>query len=215
MSNVAYNIAIIEDNIDIRRTLSEYFEHSERISCVLAVDSVEKFFKFHRDFLEIKLILLDVMLYNQSSILSIPHILQREPDAEIIMFTVFDDTATLFQALTYGATGYLLKDISLETLESSLLMVLDGSGALISPSMVKKIIQHFRPSGQALPDNEKELSQKEYTVVGLLNEGRSYEEIALRLGMTINGVRYYVKNIYKKLNISSRGALLRISPKKE
>ena len=204
-----YNIAIIEDSIDIRRELSLYFEKSEGISCVLAVDTIEKFLKFHRDFMEIKLVLLDVMLYNQSSIYSIPHILQREPDAEIIMFTVMDDTTTIFQALTYGATGYLLKDVSMIELEKLLLSVLSGQGALMSPAIARKIIQYFNEPPEITDDKNSKLSAKETSVVTLLNEGRSYEEIAIRLGVTINGVRYYVKSVYKKLKVNSRGELLR------
>lgn len=210
-----YNIAVIEDDNNIRRSISDHFSESEKISCVMAVDSIEKFLKYHRDFLEIKLVLLDVMLYNQSSIFHIPHILQRDPDVEIIMFTVMDDTATIFQALTYGATGYLVKDISMEELEKSLLKVLEGTGALISPAVAKKIIQHFKTPGNISADADDAHSEKRNQVIGLLNEGRSYDEIASRLGVTINGVRYYVKSIYKKLNINSRGELLRITKNKD
>lgn len=117
-----YNFAIIEDNLEIRKEISEYFSQSQYLECVMAVDSVEKFIKFHRDFLEIKLVLLDVMLGNQSSIFMIPHIKQREPDVEIIMFTISDDSNVIFQALTYGATGYLLKDIGMPELEKCCMM---------------------------------------------------------------------------------------------
>jgi response regulator of citrate/malate metabolism len=67
-----YNFAIIEDNIEIRKSISDYFAQSNLLDCVMAVDSVEKFLKYHRDFLEIKLVLLDVMLGSQSSIYNIP-----------------------------------------------------------------------------------------------------------------------------------------------
>jgi DNA-binding NarL/FixJ family response regulator len=212
---MSYNIAIIEDDDNIRRSISEHFSESEKISCVMAVDSIEKFLKYYRDFLGIKLILLDVMLHNQSSIIHIPHILQRNSEVEIIMFTVMDDSTTIFQALTYGATGYLIKDISMEELEKSLLKVLEGTGALISPAVAKKIIQHFNAPGNITVDEDQGFSEKRNQVIGLLNEGRSYDEIAERLGMTVNGVRYYVKSIYKKLNISSRGELYRITKKEE
>lgn len=73
------NIAIIEDNLELRKALSDYFAQSTRVECVIAVDTVEKFIKFHRDFLQIQLILLDVCLYEQSGIQGIPLIRQREP----------------------------------------------------------------------------------------------------------------------------------------
>ena len=190
--------------------VSDYFTGSETLDCVMAVDSVEKFLKYHRDFFEIKLVLLDVMLGSQSSIYQIPHILQRVPDADIIMFTVVDDSNTIFQALTYGATGYMLKDISMPELEKSLLKVMNGEGALLSPAVAKKIIRHFSNPSTFINDPDATLSEKENKVAAMLNEGRTYEEIAMRLGISINGVRYYIKSIYKKLNVSNRGELIRL-----
>lgn len=205
-----HEFVIIEDNLDIRRMVSEYFTGSATLDCVMAIDSVERFLKYHRDFFEIKLVLLDVMLGNKSSIYHIPHILQRAPDADIIMFTVMDDSNTIFQALTYGATGYLLKDISMPELEKALLKVLNGEGALLSPAVAKKIIKHFSNPTTFIDHPEAALSEKEKKVTAMLLEGRTYEEIAIRLGISVNGVRYYIKNIYKKLHVSNRGELIRL-----
>lgn len=204
-----FKFTLIEDNADIRREVTEYFSKSERLECVLAVDTIEKFLKYHRDFLEIKLVLLDVMLYNQSSIYSIPQILQREPKAEIIMFTVMDDSKTILQALAHGATGYVLKDIDMPTLEASLLMVLEGRGALLNPAVAKKLIRYFTPKTNPEPDLEEKLSDKESTVMAMLKEGRTYQEISDRLGISVNGVRYYVKSVYRKFQVNNKGELIR------
>lgn len=207
-----YNFALIEDDLDIRKTISNYFAHSELLDCVMAVDTVEKFLKYHRDFMEIKLILLDVMLHNKSSIYDIPHLLQREPETEIIMFTVLDDVNVIFQALTYGATGYLLKDIPLPELERALYNLLSGQGALLSPAIAKKIIKNFIPQTQLAPQETQSLTEKEKTVIHLLKEGHSYEEIAQKMGLSVNGIRYYIKSVYRKLQVSGRGELLRKRP---
>lgn len=204
-----FKFALVEDNAAIRQQVTEHFSKSSRLECVLAVDSIEKFLKFHRDFMEIKLVLLDVMLYNQSSIYSIPHILQREPEVEIIMFTVMDDSKTILQALSHGATGYILKDIDLEVLESSLLMVLEGRGALLSPAIAKKLVQYFVPPAPPQPDTEDTLTEKESIVLNMLKEGRTYQEISDRIGITVNGVRYYVKSVYRKFQVSNKGELIR------
>ncbi len=206
-----YNIAIIEDDLELRKNLSDYFAQSEHIDCVLAVDSVEKFIKYHRDFLEIKFVLLDVMLGGQSSIWSIPLILQREPEAEIVMFTMADDSEIIFQALCNGATGYLLKDISFTQLEEQILHNLKGDGALLTPAVAKKIIKYFKPQtiSIATPSEKIELSEKETIIVKMLKDGVSYNEIAQNLGISINGVRYHVRNIYSKLQIKSKRELWR------
>lgn len=211
-----YNIAIIEDDLILRRTLSEYFEQSTEIDCVIAVDTVEQFIKFHRDFLNIQLVLLDVLLYDRSSIPDIPMILEREPDAEIIMYTIMDDADTIFQALSNGATGYLVKDPDILRLEQELLSALRGEGAPLNPHIAKKIIQYFTPSTQKHHpiDENGNLSEKESLVTTLLRDGATYQEIAKLLGITINGVRYHVKKIYRKLQIKSRGDLVKKTNKK-
>jgi DNA-binding NarL/FixJ family response regulator len=203
-----YHIAIIEDDTQIRNALQEHFSTSKQIKCILAVESIDKFQKFYRDHIHIDLVLLDVMLNHTSSIYSIPMLRQKLPDAEIIMYTVHDDSTVIFQALTYGATGYLLKDIHFDVLETRLLELLNGEGALLSPAVSRKIIQHFSPKTTLTPENN-ELTEKETVVVQMLRDGYTYETISQRLGITINGVRYYIKSVYKKLQINSRGELLR------
>jgi DNA-binding NarL/FixJ family response regulator len=206
-----YNIAIIEDDLELRKNLSEYFARSEHVDCVLMVDTVEKFIKYYRDFLEINLVLLDVHLNGQSSIRSIPLILQRNPEIDIVMFTVADDSETIFQAICNGATGYLLKDISFTQLEEQILFNLNGEGALLSPAVAKKIINYFKPKSLPLtsPNEVVELSEKESIIVKMLKDGISYIEIAQFLGISINGVRYHIRNIYRKLQIKSKGELWR------
>ena len=204
-----FNIAIIEDDLVLRKALSDHFANSTLVECVLVVETVEKFVKFHRDFLKIDLVLLDVMLFKQSSIPSIPLILQREPDAEIVMYTMMDDSETIFQALCNSATGYLLKNTDFNHLEKQIIFTLRGEGALLSPPIAKKIINYFTPRSQDLNNTEEDsvLGEKEAIVVKLLRDGSSYLEIAQNLGITINGVRYHVKNIYRKLQIKSKGEL--------
>lgn len=206
-----FNIAIIEDDLILRRALSDFFERSTQIDCVIAVDTVKQFIKFHRDFLNIQLVLLDVMLYDESSIPEIPMIQEREPNAEIIMYTVMDDSDTIFQALSNGATGYLLKKPDLQQLEKELLLTLRGEGAPLSPHIAKKIIQYFTPitQKQITTDENERLSEKEVLVTNLLRDGASYQEIAQLLGISIDGVRYHIKKIYRKLQIKSRGGLIK------
>ncbi len=203
-----YHIAVIEDDQLIRSTLTDHFSGSEQVECILAVDTVEKFLKYHRDFMDIHLILLDVMLYDQSSIPHIAAIRKREPEAEIIMFTVMDDYDTVFQALCNGATGYLLKDLHMGELESMIVFTLQGKGALLSPPIARRIIQYFTPANSnATASREEQLTNRETVVLRMLKEGHTYESIAQHIGVTINGVRYHVKNIYRKLNIKGRRGL--------
>lgn len=206
-----YHIALIDDDQTLRDRLSEQFAKSGRLKCVLSVDTVEKFLKFHRDFLEINLILLDVNLYHQSGIHGLPLIRQREPEAEIVIYTIVDDYDTIFQAICNGATGYLLKQQTPEELEGEIYDILEAGGALISPVIAKRVLAYFHRNTVASVDSdapEDHLSSKEQVIVTQLRDGLTYEEIAAHLGMTINGTRYHVKNIYKKLHIRNRKELI-------
>lgn len=204
-----YNIAIIEDNLATREALSDHFANSSRITCVLAVDTVDKFLKFYREFLELHLILVDLRLYDKSGIDGIPMIRAREPEAEIVVFTSSDDYDSVFTAICSGATGYLLKDLNPQELEDKIIDTLENGGALLSPSVAKRIIQYFGTRKASIKQKEEALNQQESLVVTLLRDALKYEDIAQHMGITINGVRYHVKNIYRKLQVKSRAELMR------
>lgn len=205
-----YNIVVIEDDPQVLQILTDHFQRSEQLSCILAVDSVEKFLKFHREFMEVHLILLDVMLHGQSSIRSIPKIRRRVKDAEVVMFTFMDDSDTVFQALRNGATGYMVKEDQPEEIESKILFSLQGGGALLSPAIARKVIDYFNP-GKPSPFSffREKLNEKERLVMQMLQEGHEYSTIARHLGITVDGVRYYIKSLYRKLQVRSRGELMR------
>lgn len=203
-----HNIAIIDDNLDLRKSLSEHFSRSSQIQCVMAVDTVEKFVKFHRDFLEIDLILLDIRLYDKSGIQGLPLIRQREPDAEIIMYTMVDEYEAIFQSICNGATGYLLKEQSPAQLEEEIVSVLEKKGALLSPAIAKRILRHFqREKPRFFTLGEEGLNDREKEVVVLLKDGASYESVAAKLNISIDGVRYHIKNIYRKLGVRKKSQL--------
>ncbi|MFM9950489.1 MAG: response regulator [Saprospiraceae bacterium] len=203
-----FNIAIIEDDLDTRELLSDHFSQSQRVQCVLVVDTVEKFIKFHRDFFNIHLILLDLRLYAKSGIDGIPLIRSREPKAEIVIFTSMDDYDSIFKAICNGATGYLLKDLLPAELEARIIETLENGGALLSPSVAKRIVRYFG-SKVSTGQQETSLSNQESLVVRLLTDGLKYEDIAQHIGISINGVRYHVKNVYRKLQVKSRAELMR------
>jgi DNA-binding NarL/FixJ family response regulator len=125
------------------------------------------------------------------------------------MFTVINDCNVIFQAFTYGATGYLLKDITMPELERALFDVLEGNGALLSPVIAKTVIRTLVTKKDIVLNEDITLTEKEKIIMHLLKEGRTYEEISKRLGLSINGIRYYIKAIYKKLQVKSKGELIR------
>jgi DNA-binding NarL/FixJ family response regulator len=201
------NIAIIEDDPMLREELTDYLKKNNRIYCALVVDSIARFQHFFRPFMEIDIVLLDINLPGVSGLEGISTIRNLLPDAEIVMHTVVNDHDTIFKCICAGANGYLLKNGDLAELETTLLSIEENSGCALTPSVARRIISYFQP--KAKQKNIESLSEQELKVTRFLVDGMSYQGVADALNISINGVRYHVKNIYKKLHIKSKSALLR------
>ncbi|WP_353480817.1 response regulator transcription factor [Haliscomenobacter sp.] len=201
-----YNIAIIDDSPELLTELSSYFNGSKKIKCVLAVSSVADFSKYHRDFLDIKLVLLDIILNEKSGIDGIPIILNRMKEGKVVILSILDDKEAIFQALSYGASGYLVKGINLGELETSLISALEDNEYPLSNEVTRHLVEYFH-----LPvEVNTELSQQEFSISRMLADGMTYQSVADLILISINGVRYHVKNIYRKLNINNRQELKRL-----
>jgi DNA-binding NarL/FixJ family response regulator len=201
-----YNIAIIDDSPELLHELSDYFHQSEKLDCVLAVSSVADFSKFYRDFMNIKLVLLDIILNEKSGIDGIHIILNRMKEGKVVILSILDDKEAIFQALSYGASGYLVKGMNLKELERSLLSALEDNEYPLSNEVTKHLVQYFH-----LPvEVNTKLSAQEFSIARMLADGMTYESVADLILMSINGVRYHVKNIYHKLNINNRQELKRL-----
>ncbi|MCX8016522.1 MAG: response regulator transcription factor, partial [Rhodocyclaceae bacterium] len=145
------------------------------------------------------LYLVDIGLPDGSGLDLIFALSQRWPDAEILVFTVFGDEAKVIAALQRGATGYLLKGCSSSELLQAIFDVLQG-GTPISPTLARHLIKHFRLA----PAPQDSLTPREIDVLREVAAGYTNVEIATRLNLSPQTVSTHIKNIYKKLNVSSR-----------
>ncbi|MBN8483111.1 MAG: response regulator transcription factor, partial [Xanthomonadales bacterium] len=118
-----------------------------------------------------------------------------------VVATVFDDDAHLFPALRAGAEGYVLKDQAQESLGDLLRGIADGQPPL-SPSIARRLLREFQPAPRATDDVA--LSPRETDVLRLIAKGLSVPEVATMLGLTRNTTAGYVKDVYRKLSVSSR-----------
>ena len=130
------------------------------------------------------------------------------PSIPVIVLTTFDDDASLFGALRAGAAGYLLKDVSSDTLVSAILAAARGESFLQS-SVTGKVVAEFarlldagaRPRAEALILS---ISAREREILGMLAEGASNKEIADRLGLADGTVKNHITNILAKLDVRDR-----------
>ncbi len=150
-------------------------------------------------------ILMDVRMPKRSGIEACVAIKEAAPAARIIMLTVSDEEADLYEAVKNGASGYLLKDSSIDEVAQAIRVVSDGQ-SLISPSMAVKLLDEFkqmsRSDRQQVPTPR--LTERELEVLKLVAQGLNNREIAKRLFISENTVKNHVRNILEKLQLHSR-----------
>ena len=150
-------------------------------------------------------VLLDVRMPRRSGIEACVEIKQAVPSAKILMLTMSDEEADLYEAVKSGASGYLLKDSSIEEVAQAIRVVADGQ-SLISPSMAVKLIDEFKQMSK--PEREQgpalRLTERELDVLRLVAKGLSNRDVAHRLAISENTVKNHVRNMLEKLQLHSR-----------
>ena len=152
------------------------------------------------------LALLDLGLPDGSGVEVISALREKQPEVQSVIVTIHDDDEHLFPALQAGAFGYLLKEQSRELLVEQLQRISQNEPPL-SPSIARKVIAYFtsqrRPqAAQVL--HEVSLTDRETEVLLRVAKGFTLPEIGVQLGLSRHTIADYVKQIYRKLNVSSR-----------
>ncbi|WP_420846504.1 response regulator [Nocardioides solisilvae] len=150
-------------------------------------------------------VLLDVRMPRRSGIEACKAIKEDNPSAKVIMLTVSDEEADLYEAVKSGAAGYLLKDSSIEEVAQGIRVVADGQ-SLISPSMAVKLIDEFKQMSKPERNqvNGLRLTERELEVLRLVAKGLNNREIAKQLFISENTVKNHVRNMLEKLQLHSR-----------
>jgi DNA-binding NarL/FixJ family response regulator len=151
------------------------------------------------------IVLLDIRMPKRSGIEACLAIKEAVPSAKIIMLTVSDEEADLYEAVKSGASGYLLKDSSIEEVAQAVRVVAEGQ-SLISPSMAVKLIDEFKQMSrpERTPGAGFRLTERELDVLKLVAKGHNNRVIAGELFISENTVKNHVRNILEKLQLHSR-----------
>lgn len=146
--------------------------------------------------------LIDLSLPDGSGVSVIEWLNRHSPQTICVVASIFDDDHHIFPALRAGAHGYLLKDQPQAAIVQALNGILTGQPPL-SPAIARKLLRHFHePFDQA--NSPALLTEREKEVLSIIAKGMTMVETANMLGLKRNTVAGYVKEIYRKLNVSSR-----------
>jgi DNA-binding NarL/FixJ family response regulator len=198
---MSISVSIVEDDPGVRGTLAKLINSSPGYRCVSQHASAENALE-EIPKLKPNVTLMDINLPGLSGVECVRRLKPLLPATQVIMLTVYQNTENIFNALTAGATGYLLKQTPSEELLEAIRDV-NAGGSPMSSHIARKIVQSFQHPAPAARETET-LSQREAEVLNLLAKGFLYKEIAEKMGVTYATVHTHIRHIYEKLHVRSR-----------
>lgn len=197
----AIRVAIVEDQKAVRDGLATLIGTTPGFEAVARFASMEQALEKLPDSLP-HVLLADIKLPGMSGVAGVRQIRDRFPAVQVLMLTVFADDDHVFEALCAGACGYLLKETPPAKLIEALREV-HGGGAPMSPEVARKVVTIFQKIAPP-PYPDCQLSARELDILRLLAEGHSYKTCASRLFVSLDTVRFHVRNIYERLHVHSK-----------
>ncbi|MBD5444852.1 MAG: response regulator transcription factor [Lachnospiraceae bacterium] len=204
-------VLIADDQELIRQSLQIVLEIEKDIE---VIDAVTNGLEVVRSVRKEKpdVILMDIRMPEMDGVVCTQIIKENYPNIKIIILSTFDDDEYVFNALKYGASGYLLKGISTKELADAIRKVHQGT-AMINEDIASKVVKLFSEMAQtniAIQVNEQQtadLKTTEWQIISLVGSGLSNKEIAAKLNLSEGTVRNGLSNILSKLDLRDRTQL--------
>jgi len=196
-------ICIIEDLIEIQQGLQNILESDERLeflkSFSTAEDAIEEIPNLCPD-----IVITDINLPGKSGIEALIELKEILPETQFIMFTIYEDSDLIFDALKAGASGYMLKNTAPQKILDAIIELYNG-GSPMSPIIARKVIASFNKPIQYIDQTVNQLlSRREQEVLELLSKGFLYKEIADQLFISLSTVKRHLNHIYVKLHVQNK-----------
>jgi DNA-binding NarL/FixJ family response regulator len=199
-------VLVVDDHALFRRGLQMVLEQEPDIEVVGEASDGSEAVETAAETLP-DIVLMDVRMPKRGGIDACTAIHDVAPSTKIIMLTISDEEADLYDAIKAGAMGYLLKEISIEEVASAIRAV-HGGQSLISPSMASKLLTEFAAMVKKTDDKQQvpapRLTDREMEVLKLVARGLNNRDIAKELFISENTVKNHIRNILEKLQLHSR-----------
>ena len=215
-------IALVEDNAVNRNTfqqnVSEYSDWKIIFIATSGEECLDQLKRLPENILP-EIVFMDIEMPKFSGIQTIAMGKSLYPQVHFIVLTVFDDDEKIFEAIKAGASGYLLKHESADSLRDAVKNVLESGGAPMSPAIARKALQMLNKAGnkksakessllpETISEREKEILQ--HTVSGL--DAKSIAEI---LDLSVFTIHNHIANIYRKLHVQSKAQIISLAHQK-
>jgi DNA-binding NarL/FixJ family response regulator len=195
-------VAIFEDNNNMREGLYQLINGSAGFSCTGAFpncdDLIRKIEKSTPD-----VIVMDIEMPGMNGIEGVRLAKSKFPEIKILMETIFDDDAKIFDSICAGAEGYILKNTPPVEILNAITEIYEG-GSPMTPTIANRVMKMVK--SQRTPDSKESfnLTDREKEILSCLVEGMSYKLVADECTISIDTVNVHIKNIYKKLQVHSK-----------
>ena len=191
------DIVIVEDNEEIRKGWEYLIKSGGKHDVVGAYETCEEFLK-HLENDNPSMVLMDINLPGMDGIEGTRQAKITSPNLNIMIVSIFEDPEMIFNAICAGATGYLVKHSGPEELFKAIDQ-LEAGGSPMSSNVARMVIESFHKT------SESPLSERETEVLSGLVKGKSYNEIGKLLFISKDTVKFHIKKIYIKLEVTSKG----------
>lgn len=205
MNNTKNIEVLVYEDVDfLRAALQELINATPGLQCKAAMSDCNNVLT-DITLLNPDVILMDIDMPGRTGIEGVAIIKAHYPGIPVMMNTIFENDKKVFDAICAGASGYLLKKATPAELVEAIFSLAKG-GAPMTASIAVKVLQMFRDAGfqKGIPKTEYNLTEKEKQVLHLLVKGNSYKMISADLNISVDGVKFHLKNIYKKLHVNSQ-----------
>lgn len=196
------SVAVVDDEPEVRALFEQAVRSHARLTLAFGAASAGEAMRLAPQ-RAAQVWLVDLGLPDRDGRELIRWICARQPDACVMVVTVFGDDRHVVSSFEAGAVGYLLKDTPPDQIARAIVDLHEG-GSPISPSVARHVLRRFVGRGGTAVPVDDPLSDREREVLQLIEKGMTYDEVAQALGVSWHTVTTFLRRVYRKLQVNSR-----------